>query len=161
MLRNKQKAPSKPALYDIFALDCFRSGTKIPHITSQVELPSVEAALLHAHRLHRDASGGSAPDPSPAELAATAKELSSFDVPPFLVINMSAPNYPAPNPVWGTFTGDGPSLSFVIYMVLSKYGRIAAKQKTAAGSLLQVRLSLPQHGATSFRLAYPLCSRVL
>ena len=125
-------------MYDIFAFDWFKTQAKIPHFSPQVELPTVEAALLHAHRLQRETSGSSIPDPTPAELSAWAKEMASLDVPPFLIVNMSGPNYPTPNPVWGTFTGDGPSVCLVLYMVLSKYGRAAARQKTPGGLLLQV-----------------------
>jgi hypothetical protein len=91
--RKKTKAPSAPAFYQAIAMDVYLSDKKINHICRQVKMPDI---------------GEVDPD---------------IDIPPMFVVNVQTPDYPTPNPVWGTQVEDGVGYNQVVYFVLTSAAR--------------------------------------
>jgi hypothetical protein len=137
--KNGFKAPSLAGMYDVFAIDVFKSEKKMQRITNHIRLPDPREiynrrALGAASEYKGPTTGFRLPENDPDDVDWDFEKLG---VPPYFICNMSAPNYAPNNPIWGASKSDGESISLVQYLCLSKVGRDALKRNTPAGKLLR------------------------
>ena len=99
----RKKAPSAPALYEVFAVDVHASERKLAHIGRVVELPT---------------------DPSPPPRDA--------GLPPYVIINWMVPDY-APSGLLQAKRSDGPGWNLVLYCRLSDAIREQLARRAATG----------------------------
>lgn len=143
------KSPSLDALYDVFAVDWYKSPKKVDCITDVVHVPSISDALMMLKNSTR-------PD---IDVATAARELTALAAdancpfPPIFVLNMAAPTYAPANPLWGKAVEDGPSVSLILYLLLNEHGRAAIQKRSPAGRLLQVRSCFPDVACSSILVA--------
>lgn len=150
LFRNRQKAPSAAALFELVGGDVFKIKSRVEHLMRYMQSPALPEHLFKSDKKEGESkpavgadggAGGAVPGESKQRTmtAEEAPDLSVEGVPPLLVVTFQIPTFSPANPLWGQASEDSDGVCGVVYFVMTSEGReqIAA-QKTPAAKLLKV-----------------------
>lgn len=137
--QNKRKANSKPALYRVRSIDCYRTSNKVPHVTRFFNTPR---------------------DESPATAAAPT-DAGGIGMPSVLVVNVMLPEYEPPNPVWGAARDDGPGVSLVFCFELTEETKAELRRERPSNAAALLRDFVNSEADSVLRQRFKMIPRIV